>query len=1044
MKRIALYLGIVAALVASCSIQEENFETLQQEDLIFYASFEQPSEGTRVYANEELLLRWTADDRVSIFNKLTYNQQYKFTGETGDNAGGFRKVDTDEFVTGNTISHVVSVYPYQEGTKISESEVLTLTLPAEQHYAENTFGLGANTMVSVSEDNVLQYKNVGGYLRLSLYGEGVSVSSITLKGNNGEKLAGKATVSMPLDETPTATMAEDAMEEITLVCDTPVELGATAEESNDFWFVIPPVTFSKGFTVSVQITTSGTFEKATSKSITIDRSMLSKMSPMEVEATTPSGIIVFADDKVKQQLVAAFDTDGDGELSYKEAADVSSGDELKAAFGAIKTYKSFDEFQYFTSIESIPDAMFKDWNLLTSIVIPNSITSLGNSLFYGCVSLTAITIPGSVTKFGNNLFDGCEKLASISIPNSVSQIGLYCFRNCTSLTEIILPDAVDRLNGYCFSGCSSLASIDYSDSLLALGDYCFSGCSSLVTLPPINNVRSIGYACFKNCSSLKSIAIPSFITRLEEYCFSGCSSLESIDLPNSIEGYGDYCFQYCSSLTTPITIPETMTRLGKQLFAGCSSLPSIVIPESVTILDEGCLMGCSSMKTITIPESVSTLKEGCFGGAGFISVTIPESVTTIEGSIFYGCPDLTSVSLPSSIKTLEYSMFYNCSSLASITIPESVTSIGNHCFYGCSSLTSVVIPESVQFLVVCSFYGCSSLKTINLPKSLGGLNEHTFCECSSLTAITIPETVTVISRYCFYGCSSLTSVIIPEKVTSIGQYCFNSCTSLASVTVKPSNPPTGGNYMFTNTTCPIYVPAESVSAYKNAQYWNSYASRIQAIPSSSVPIPEAIDLGLPSGLKWASFNLGATKPEEYGDYYAWGETEPYYSSQDPLTWKEGKEAGYDWPSYKWCKGSKNTITKYCSNSVYGYNRYTDNKTVLDPEDDAAYVILGGKWRMPTHDEFTELREKCTWEWTSMNGINGIRVTGPSGNSIFFPAAGWRYNNILDYVGFDGGYWLSTPSPDYPFGAFDVDFNSYNFNWDSYERCGGRSIRPVCD
>ena len=194
MKRFALYIGLATAIVASCSTQEKDFQTPLQDDVVFYASFEQPvNEGTRVYANEDLLLRWTADDRISIFNKNTYNQQYRFAGETGDNAGGFDKVAGSEFATGNAISHVVSVYPYQSTTKISESESLTLTLPAEQHYAESSFGPGASTMVSVTADNFLQYKTVGGYLRLRLYGDGVSVSSITLKGNDGEKLAGKAT-----------------------------------------------------------------------------------------------------------------------------------------------------------------------------------------------------------------------------------------------------------------------------------------------------------------------------------------------------------------------------------------------------------------------------------------------------------------------------------------------------------------------------------------------------------------------------------------------------------------------------------------------------------------------------------------------------------------------------------------------------------------------------------------------------------------------------------------------------------------------------------
>ena len=291
MKRFALYLGLATALMASCSILEEDTKTPQQDDVFFYASFEQPAdEGTRVYANEDLLLRWTADDRVSIFNKITYNQQYKFTGNTGANAGGFKKVDSDEFVTGNTISHVVSVYPFQESTEISESEIVTLTLPAEQHYAENTFGLGDNTMISVSEDNVLMYKNVGGYLRVSLYGEGVSVSSVTLKGNDSEKLAGNATVTMPLNGIPSVSMANDATNEITLICNSPVVLGKTAEASTGFWFVVPPISFSKGFSVSIKTANGTVYEHSTSKAIEISRNNLSKMSPFEIVEETPEAV----------------------------------------------------------------------------------------------------------------------------------------------------------------------------------------------------------------------------------------------------------------------------------------------------------------------------------------------------------------------------------------------------------------------------------------------------------------------------------------------------------------------------------------------------------------------------------------------------------------------------------------------------------------------------------------------------------------------------------------------------------------------------------
>ncbi|MBO4417971.1 MAG: leucine-rich repeat protein, partial [Bacteroidales bacterium] len=203
---------------------------------------------------------------------------------------------------------------------------------------------------------------------------------------------------------------------------------------------------------------------------------------------------------------------------------------------------------------------------------------------------------------------------------------------------------------------------------------------------------------------------------------------------------------------------------------------------------------------------------------------------------------------------------------------------------------------------------------------------------------------------------------------------------------------------------------------------------------------EAVDLGLTSGLEWASFNLGASAPEEYGDYFAWGETEPYYSSQDPLTWKTGK-TGYNWASYKWCNGSDNKLTKYCTDSSYGT---VDNKTVLDPEDDAATVNWGGSWRMPTYEEWDELINECTWTWTTQNGVNGYLVTGPNNNSIFLPAAGAYWSVFLDVPGGNGFYWSSSLVTDYPYYALDMDIYSDYPIWCDRERYYGFSVRPVSD
>ena len=200
----------------------------------------------------------------------------------------------------------------------------------------------------------------------------------------------------------------------------------------------------------------------------------------------------------------------------------------------------------------------------------------------------------------------------------------------------------------------------------------------------------------------------------------------------------------------------------------------------------------------------------------------------------------------------------------------------------------------------------------------------------------------------------------------------------------------------------------------------------------------AVDLGL--SVHWATSNIGATKPEDYGDYYAWGEIDPYYSSQGPLTWKDGK-TGYNWASNKWYNG---TLTKYNNSSSCGT---VDNKTVLEPEDDVAHVKLGRKWRMPTDAEWTELRTKCTWTWvTNYNGsgINGRLVKATNGNSIFLPAAGFRNDTNLYLAGSNGLYWSSSLSSDAPYNAWYVYFYSDDVSRRYGSRNIGQSVRPVSE
>ena len=190
-----------------------------------------------------------------------------------------------------------------------------------------------------------------------------------------------------------------------------------------------------------------------------------------------------------------------------------------------------------------------------------------------------------------------------------------------------------------------------------------------------------------------------------------------------------------------------------------------------------------------------------------------------------------------------------------------------------------------------------------------------------------------------------------------------------------------------------------------------------------------VDLGLPSGLLWATCNVGANAPEEYGDYFAWGETQP--------------KSTYKWSNYQYYYDGI-WVTKYCNNSDYGYNGFTDNLTTLLPEDDAAAANWGGNWRMPTKEEFQELYNNTTHTWTTQNGVNGRLFTAANGNSLFLPAAGFRYDSSLYEAGSHGNYWsslllLRTEDPYYAwFFYFDSDGTYVNYD----ARRIGHSVRAV--
>ena len=298
MRHSYLLFGLLSLVAVSCSMTEIDVPDRTSTEKSYYIVVDdQPDrERTRTFVNDELSVVWNQDDRFTVFDNFVLGDEWVFMGEDGESAGRIEPVSEESesqyYVgVGDLDGFKYAVYPHRTTTEITTDGILTYFFPNKQYYDSNSFGFGrdANVMVSKTTDNKFRFKNVGGYLAFQLYGDDVSVSSLTLEGNHAEPLAGKSSIRIS-EGLPVVTMSQDnsATSSVELYCKEPVQLSSSSTEPTVFWFVLPTVTFSGGFKLTVKTSDDKVFQATTQRDLQIERSVFKSMAAIKVTPQTPT------------------------------------------------------------------------------------------------------------------------------------------------------------------------------------------------------------------------------------------------------------------------------------------------------------------------------------------------------------------------------------------------------------------------------------------------------------------------------------------------------------------------------------------------------------------------------------------------------------------------------------------------------------------------------------------------------------------------------------------------------------------------------------
>ena len=689
MKKIIRIICFATLLLSGCTVNElENPQNIVGDFPTFYASFgDAADETTKTYVDEKMTLRWTEDDRLSIFVGNTFNREYKYDGETGANNGSFSAISSPEFVSAEPLDANYAVYPYNASNEMSKDGSMSVVLPSVQKYAENSFGLGANTMVAATEnkeDNFLQFKNLCGYVVVKLYGDG-TVTSIKLEGNDGEKISGKADVQVAYGILPSVTMSEEATTSITLDCGEGVTLGTTAETATEFWFCVPPLTFSKGFTITATKTDGWQMIKSTSSSKEVVRNTMNALTPIEAVFNIPPVDTVPPDDEIwyvtKDNKIIDLDR-------FDELFDVnvishtySNGKGIIKCDGPIKVLKRYA----------------LNWLSFNQLFLPNSIEVLQEFALYG-IDVSQLRIPDNLEFVDNRALKSpyLEKFTGKNVSDDgrcvIIEDGYAKWYN--GHTETIIP-IEGNLAAFAPAGISSYT---IPDNAKYLGQYVFAEYDGLREIRLNEGLESICSDCFFNTHFDCDIVLPQSLNYLDSYAFHGCYGIKGF--------YGNDKFHTADNRCLVVDINDCQEDDWKGLwlikFAG-EDITDYVIPEGIKCIENYAFDGLNNLRSITFPSSIVEIAASAVDNCPSMEAVYGDCTSEDHKGIVFGTQYRTLI-VPNGIKDYK--------------VPEGITSLGLQAFENSPDLETVTMSDDVTELVGYDFAFCNKLKKVVLSARL--------------------------------------------------------------------------------------------------------------------------------------------------------------------------------------------------------------------------------------------------------------------------------------------------------------------------------------